>query len=362
MARTKYLYVAERLRKRIQRGDYQLNGLPSERGLAVEAGVSVMTARKAVQKLVHDGLLARNPNGRLRLRRHSRHEGGLCRTALLVPAFDSSEVQVWQGLLTRTASEQDCSVRVVHYAHWDDPTVPRALSAFEGVFLVPLPGSPPEPLTEMMTRPECAVAVIDHDWSLYGVPSLRMFPLPAVQKLLDHLYQLGARRIGCMNVQPEDPIVLGRIQQWRMWMARHQLQGPLVHEPTQPFAEPVPAAHRTAREFIRTRLEEVDALLCITEATAIGVVRALADDGRHAGADLAVCSVNGQLASHTVPSITSLARPDASSLVASCMQWMRQAPHRPWIGPLIIEPAEVEVAVRESTSSWRPAAARQSAD
>src|SRR2546425_11275410 len=56
------------MENRIRRGDYSLRPLPAESKLALETGVSRMTARKAVLRLVGQGLLTRASNGRLVIR------------------------------------------------------------------------------------------------------------------------------------------------------------------------------------------------------------------------------------------------------------------------------------------------------
>jgi len=353
MAKAKYLTVAKRLGQRIEHGDYHLHTMPSERRLADEVGVSTMTARKAVQKLVDEGLLVRDPGGRLRVRRDNPRKSGLCQLAMLVPAFESPEVHAWQAVINRTAKANNCSLRMVYYAHWDDPTIMRTLRGFQGVFFLPLVGAPPQPILDELAAADRSVVVIDHDWTAYNVPSFRLYPIATIHLLLDHLYEIGCRRIACLNTQPEDPVVLGRIQQWRLWMARHRLDGPLIHQPVEPFSSPLSGAYHAAGTFFDEQGTDVDAVLGITEAAAIGTVRALADRGLQAGADVAICSINGQLAQYTVPSITSLARSDASALVTMCVQWMSQSPSMPWIGSLTVEPDDTQLVVRETTLAWK---------
>ncbi len=58
-----YREIADRLTQRIQAGALrQGDAVPSERDLAVESGVSLMTARHALQKMAAEGLLTRRPN------------------------------------------------------------------------------------------------------------------------------------------------------------------------------------------------------------------------------------------------------------------------------------------------------------
>jgi LacI family transcriptional regulator len=355
MNRTKYIEVAERLEQRVRQGDYHVQPLPSERRLASEVGVSTMTVRKAVQKLLDEGLLTRAPGGRLQVRRRGRQGGGICHLALLAPAFESSEALAWQSSIAHAATEFACSLRTIGYAHADDPAILQTLREFDGVFFMPMPGPPSPTIGEMLAKEDKAVVILDHDWTEFNVPSLRRYPMSAVRLLLDHLFEIGCRSIACLNTQPEDPIVLGRIHQWRLWMARHRLQGPLIHAPVRPFDEPASAANDAVKQFLDGNADVPDAFFCITERSALGVVRALADHGLHTGRDVAVCSVNGQLTRYTVPSITSVGRPDVTSLIAACMDWMRTVPHIPWIGPLLAEPADLVLEMRDSTRVWAPA-------
>jgi DNA-binding GntR family transcriptional regulator len=65
--------VMEAIERRIAAGEFMLKGLPGERKLAEELGVSYMTARKAVLTLIDKQVLARKPNGSLIV--HELHQG-----------------------------------------------------------------------------------------------------------------------------------------------------------------------------------------------------------------------------------------------------------------------------------------------
>jgi len=354
MNKAKYIAVAERLEQRVRQGDYLVQPIPSERRLASEVGVSTMTVRKAIQKLLDEGLLTREPGGRLQVLRRGHQGRGVAHLAMLVPAFESSEELAWQSSIARTATEFACSLRTIGYAHGDDPVILQTLREFDGIFFMPMPGPPSPAICDVLQQQERALVVLDHDWTDYNVPSLRRYPMSAVRMLLDHLFEIGCRSMACLNTQPEDPIVLGRIHQWRMWMARHRVQGPLIHAPVRPFDEPASAAFEAVTQFLDRNADIPDAIFCITERAALGAVRALADHGLSAGRDVAVCSVNGQLTRYTVPSITSAARPDVTSLIATCIDWMCAVPHTPWIGPLLAEPADLSLEIRDSTRRAAP--------
>src|SRR5882757_5558303 len=104
MVKGKCNAVIERLANRIRNGDYHLQGLPGEREIAAEVGVSHMTARKAIQHLLRDGVVYRQPSGRVvvtameKMQDNSRQPAQI---ALLVPAFPSNSIITWHAALEK---------------------------------------------------------------------------------------------------------------------------------------------------------------------------------------------------------------------------------------------------------------------
>lgn len=351
MARTKYMAAAERLAKRIRNGDYQIGGLPPERDLATDLDVSHMTARKAIQQLVNDGLLSRLPNGRLEIQNGT--DGGAppavrCRFALLAPAWSSAETDEWSIALAQLAPSLHFSFRVVFYAHVDDPAILNTVKSFDGTFLLAADLSTAE--IRRLQETGAPFFAINTDWSPHGVPSLRLSPPGMVQRLLDHLAGLGHRRIDCLNVQPSTVSIPERIAQWKVWLAAHGLEGNLFDEPVRSYQDTMPAAYRLVRRLLQDGdLEGCHALLCMTEPAARGALRALVDHGIQPGKDLALCTADFDAhCEYTVPSLTSMEWQDPRPYLATCIRWV-QGKSRKWTGPLLLQPADIKVVVRQST-------------
>jgi hypothetical protein len=344
--------VAERLTLRIRSGDYHVQGLPAERKLAAEIGVSYMTARKAIQKLLADSMLYRLPNGRLAVQHGAETPRGTlgAQIALLVPAWQSDQVSAWNIALEQLRSRFNFACRVVYCAHWDDPMIFNVLRRFDGTFLVPLPDPVPTKFVPDLLKVPRPVAVLDNDWSHLGVRSLRRYPPVFVQGLLDHLASLGHRRIDCLNVQPTWPVVSDRIAQWKIWLAAHGLEGELVDEPVPPYVHTLPTAYDIVTRRIREGKFTCTAMLCVTQPAALAAMRAMLDHGIRPGHDVAVCTVDGEMeAAYFNPSLTALEYPDPKPYLAVCLEWMLGGKDRKWEGPLLLQPADVPVVVRQST-------------
>jgi hypothetical protein len=347
----KYEQISDLLKKRIAHGDYALKSLPAERQLALEVGVSYMTARRALQHLFEEGFLVRGPNGRPEIRRAGATQEHPLQIAFLAPSFHSHAINQWRLDLDRATAQLSGKVRQVPYVHWDDPIIMDALEGFDGVFLLPSTEPMPPQIAERLSKSKCPLVVLDNDMSHAGIPSIRMFPPVVVQRLLDHLESLGHNSIACLNVQPHDAIIEPWIEQWKIWMAAHHFSGQLIDEPVESYGEPFSRAYGVMQRLIAAEWFDAGALLCLTPPAAIGAMRAMHEAGLRPGEDVAVCTINGgTLAAFHIPSLTALEEPDTTPYLFTCLRWMSRG-GGPWQGPLLLQPSEVPLAVRESTSA-----------
>lgn len=340
--------VVELLRTRIAQGDYALKTFPAERQLAVETGVCYMTARRAVKELLNDGWIVRRANGRLEIGRKKAAKGPPKQIALLAPTFNSPNIEGWRVAIDKVVRARGWSLRPVLYVHWDDPILLDALNGFEAVFLIPVPDPiPPRVLARLKTAPR--LVVVDDDWSAHGFVSMQLFPHVFVQRMLDHFAKLGHSRIGCLNTQPHDAVILKRIEQWRLWLAAHKLKAHLLDRPVPSYTTPFQAAYDVVHEALENRSFDTTALLCTTAPAAVGAMRALIEKGIRPGRDVAIGTVNGEgYAQVLTPSVTALEPADPAPYVSRCLDWVEQT-KAIWTGPLLMEPKEVPLVIRETS-------------
>ena len=342
--------LSDQLKTRVAHGYYALKPLPSERQLATECGVSYMTARRAVQQLIEEGLIARGVNGRLEIDRSQESDQQFLSIALLRPSSRPHNPDVYGVSLERAMSARRGSVRSVEFVHWDDPLISDVLRAFDGVFVIPSSEPIPALVLQRFRESERPLAVLGMDLSHVGIPSITHIPAVFAQRLLDHLEAVGCRRIACLNTQPLDDVVRERIDQWRVWAVVHRHPQILIDQPTQSYSSTFQQAYMHMGELLRAGEFDADALLCTTTPAAMGAMRALHEAGIKPGVEVAVCAIDGEgIAPYFIPSLTAVEEPDPTQYIAYCLEWMA-AGGKAWKGSLHMQPADVPLVFRESTT------------
>lgn len=348
----KYTEVADFIRKRVSKGDYSLRGVPAERQLAAEIGVSYMTVRRAIHALIEDGTLIRLVNGRLAVGLLTQGNGSKLQLAFLAPTFNSPVIEQWRVALDAIVRKRGGIVRPILYMHWEDPVVQDSLEAFDGVFIIPIPEPLPSPV-ETRLKTAKRLVVLDQDFSHLGIPSVRLSPPVFVQRLLDHLEKLGHRRIDCLNLHPENPeanpVYQQRVEQWKIWKAVHGFEGQLINVPQPLHCAPFNSAYAAIKKLLVGGTFEATALMCVTAPGAIGAMRALHEQGITPGREVSVCTIDSESMGDTlIPSLTALEPPSAIPYLALCIEWIVGG-GTDWSGPLLLQPADVPLVIREST-------------
>jgi DNA-binding transcriptional regulator YhcF (GntR family) len=345
----KYQKVADLIEKRIQYGDYTIKDIPTERELALQAGVSRITTRKAIQVLLDRKVLVRRSNGQLEINRQTDNQNRLLQLAFLEPAFHSLYNDLWRLPVEIVANKMRATVRPIDYVHWDDSSILEALNNFDGVFLLPIAEDFSPEIINTLRKSPAPLVVFDNDLTEYGIPSAFLFPPVYCQQLLDHLDALGHRHIDCLNTQPKEQICIQRIEQWNLWRARHGYQGRLFDEPVKSYGFSWIQAYEVMGRLLDSGEFKASALFCTTQAVAIGAMRAMYERGLKVGKDISVCAANDDgTCQYLCPSITCLKRPDVTPYITICMEWMARG-GKNWVGPLLLKSSEDPVYIGETT-------------
>ncbi len=351
----KYTDIADTLKERIDRGDYNLKAIPTERELAEQVGVARRTARQALLHLLDQGFIDRKPNGRLVVSKLSSKGHERLQFAFLAPAYPSDDVARWQLAAQRTAQKYNAVLRPVYYVHWNDPVILDALEGFDGIFLVPIPEPLPEGFIQRLRDTGCPLVLTCGDWSKYGVPSVTLCPPEWMHRILDYLERLGHTNISLVNAQPHDDTTLSRIEQWNLWRTVHGFEGELYDFHVQPYEWATQKAYEEMNRILDEGKFNSTAIVTTTDESSISVSSALIDHGYKVGEDVSVATMNdGGMCKLVRPSITCLEMPDAMPYLSVCMDWMIRGGKK-WIGSLLVKPPSVPLFEGQSTGPSKTA-------
>lgn len=301
MPAAKHRDLSAAIAERIAKGDYP-DGLPGERRLAEEFGVSYMTARRAVQHLVSSGTL--RPSRSTRAPRPPRQRR--LTVTLVLPAWDSAGIQRWRRTLDEAVDARGGVVRPVSYVHHLDSVVTEALASAADLVAITLPAEVPPVLESLLVRERRRLVSMFHDLSGLGIVSIDNGDERFVPMVAEHIAALGHRRTAVVNTQGASRLISARIDAWTGAASRLGLEVAVHDQPVPPFEPCEPAARDLARRILG-RHDRPQAVFCTTADVARGVLRAVADLGLMAGRDIAVATCDQpSVCRINTPSITTL--------------------------------------------------------
>lgn len=346
----KYPEIAGVLRSRLDRGDYALNRLPSGRKLAAELGVSYLTARRAITHLIDGGELIREDNGRLRRSapvRNKTRPAGL-NIAYLMPANPAASTAQWRIALGEEVESRGGIVRPISYVHPDDPVITDALNAeFDGLFFVQ-PAGVASVLLDRLKRERHRLVMLLNGADQLEIPCLDGGAPDAIDRLIEHLRDLGHRRVDCVNTLHRCGVIDERIARWRDAATRLGVGGELHEDPCEFLGDPAPLARNLGLRVLGATPRPT-ALFCPTVDQAYGLYRAAWELGLRVGRDVSICSFGSRdRAELFAPSLTTVATAPLRPLLAKGLDWIASGGQR-WEGPWRLAPRDLDLFEGEST-------------
>ena len=235
-APSKYNEVMSVIKQRIREGDYFVDSIPGERRLAEETGVSYMTARRAVLQLLEEKVLIRQASGSLEVHPDYSKRLNPAEICLLYPAYPSSYLTQLRVLVAEAASRCGLALRPGQFVHWDEQVLVDVVAQAKGTLIIPYGPVIPTRLLKHFT--ENKVVILDGDFTSSGLPSIRLFSDNCIERVLDHLWELGHRHIDCINTQNRNSEIDRRIDIWERWLQRRKCNGNLRDDPAPSSAIP----------------------------------------------------------------------------------------------------------------------------
>ena len=200
----KYQQIAQLVRTQVRDGEFTHRPVPSERQIAHSYGVSHMTARKATQELLSDGTLERLDNGRLAAARKAIAKIKGPKIALVSPSFDSESSRKVHMALEEVVEQRHGSLRPVGFTRLYDTIISEVLEAdYDGIFLFPPRQTMPKVFLDMLKRHASRLAIVFRDMTREGLLSVGYRSPSDIQKVWEHLYELGHRRMAYLNTEPD---------------------------------------------------------------------------------------------------------------------------------------------------------------
>jgi hypothetical protein len=340
--------IVNTLQQRIAAGDYALREFPSERALAASLSVSYLTARKAVQLLVEQGVLVRDEQGRAMLNpgNHQR----LPRVGFLAPAFRSWTFDRCRQEVIKAGNMAGMAIRPMEFVHWDDPVILDALHGLDGLFVCPTTDAVPQNLLAQIKQLPCKVAFFDRDLTEHGLVNIQWNSRQTRMRLFEHLRSQGYTRIDCVNCQGHGQETLSRIDSWRQWINQAGIPGQLHDLPTASWHEPTPNGYALFKQIIHDQPQPDHAFICTTLSSMQGAMRAAYEHNLHLGEHFGLaCFDSPPDPRFLCPTITCLQTPDALDVCSRVFDWFKQAPGTPWQGSFLIHPQSSSIYEGEST-------------
>ena len=217
---SKVEHIRQALVKQIEQGNLSRGGLlPSERQLAVDFGVSHMTARKAIDLLVAGNYLERRPGIGTFVRSDLDERKARKQLGIMVPAWETPEFADIILYTSRIAELNNWLPKVFYCRFWQDRVFEEALEQCDALMVMPpesLDRLPPH-LLRRFTEGSVPVVLTGSPGYVLGIDSLTG---PSGMPLaLDRLIHAGHRKIAMILQKFNDKEKLNPYQiyidEWR---------------------------------------------------------------------------------------------------------------------------------------------------
>ena len=338
----KFERISETIYNQIEKGDFSLSGLPSERILAEGLAANRLTVRKALVLLAEKGIIHKLKNGRYDIGPNSNGSVQDLKIAFLTsPTFYSGNIHIWYEELQAYTAKHNLFLRPFLYLHWDDVSISNILATFDGIFIVSSEEEIPQDTLKQL-QSKTGVVMINNNIDRYHILSINLFPGGFVRHVLDRLGQLGHKSISCLHLEADrSDVLMDRINQWKYWGVLNENEAPLIKADINPFNE---GDTFLASQIKKGHFKDATAVFCTTIHAAIAMIRACKDNGIDPEKDIAICTVDDEgIGMHSTPSVSCFKKPDIQKILHPVFNWIKTGGNiQDWNGPLLIEPVSLK--------------------
>lgn len=284
-APSKQEYVVQELAKDIRFGHLKPGArVPSDRSLARRFDVSYMTARRAVNLLVGDGLLERRPrSGTFVSKPDQVRSRRKFRVNIIATTYSHPSVKEAVDQIARCIRMKGWRPDLIGVPEGDERRAVQAIQGPGGTVLLMNEYFGWRSITEAAVTAADRVVVFGARLDELGVVSVTGDDAEAMWTAVRHLRALGHTRIALAMHHPELRQTRVRIAAWRAAQrdlaADDDLRRRLVHVDVSPYRSHAESTYRQVAAYLAAPQADATALVCINVQMAIGAMAACRDAG-----------------------------------------------------------------------------------
>ena len=308
--------VRDTLAEAIRAGQYSAGEkLPGERTLAIQFGISYMTARRAVSELIGMGLLERRPWEGIFVTAGTGaaeppEAPGTTTLAVITVGHEAPHVNTLKRLASKHAEGRGWATRFVRMDRPDDEHAVRAiLGGGLTLLIIPDDATMRGPVGEAVQQVNGKAALIGNRMDNLGVPSVMADDTQAIGIAIEHLRSKGHSRIGMLCDYTNQPVTSVQVAKWRSSfaseLAEAELDRRLIVVDTPRFECPTQNAYERMRQYLRQNDGALTALVCTGDESAVAAMSACREMGYPVPQRMSVVvSGDSSLAAHSNPPLT----------------------------------------------------------
>jgi DNA-binding LacI/PurR family transcriptional regulator len=303
---SKHLQVRNGLREALSNGEFEAGSfLPGERLLSERFGVSYMTARRAIETLVEEGLCQRSGKRTMVAEDALRLVSSLRLNLLCARVNTFSEPLLKAAEIMARKNGWITQLMIIHGPN--DPLCVRAISSGEPcILLLPEDALLKGKIGRALSEPHGPVVLVGNRPFRGSVPWVMANDIAGMQLAIRHLRQLGHRSLLFVHDVGKHQGLTDSLKAWKLdtdeKSPNHNLTPLCVN------AKADQARPRVARQAIKDYLaahQPPSAIICGNDELAMGVLHGLRDHGIDIPGDVSLMSIGDTvLAEYSVPSLS----------------------------------------------------------
>jgi DNA-binding LacI/PurR family transcriptional regulator len=300
----KYKILEDTIRQRIKDQVY-MGKIPSERNLADEFGVSYMTVRKAINNLVEEEVLYKEPKKGTFVNNRPKNlktNIGFFLDRNIKKGIASAYYSMIYNALEKEAARQGHSV--IYFSNNDPNNLDEVLKKLDGVIATCFPHNE-EVIAYLAQRKP--LVVIDNSSQDKTIPSVTIDNFNAIFNSVKYLSELGHRNIAFISGLSDSDVGRNRLNGYQTGLKRLELKSDptLIFSGNYSFESGVAAA-----DYFLSLDELPHAIISANDRMALGATQRLQQKGLSIPKDISVIGFDDiQVSAEVYPPLTTNAAP-----------------------------------------------------